>query len=333
MPGGGGNGLSGSFSFSSPPLVGQQNPFSFGGQEGGGVGTVFSSSASSSSSSSGASFWTGAGAFGGSGGAAAAAAAGAGAGAGGEDRKRTNTDLDIDDILGQITEKMHVLSTGQSGDMHVEMLNVFMEVLDVENAVAQFYLESAGWDIQVAVSLCMESLHVSRPQHHGHRGHSQKRRPMDYKPREVVIEGLPAGWTARVSRHSGDIYFVHNATNRSQSCVPPGFADADPPPEQAGDMQQDDGLGAGNGHNGLGGLGDGDFAASAAAAAMHEAEAYGGGGGGAGFEGGFEDGGYVGEGGEGGRGGNFGLNSGAGFDPLGAGAGGGGDAADEVDMV
>lgn len=132
---------------------------------------------------------------------------------------------------------------------------------------------------------------------------------MDYKPREVIIEGLPEGWSARVSRHTGDIYFVNNATNAMQSSVPPGFADADTPPEEVGDMQQDDGAGAAPAH------GNGD---AAAAATMHEAEAYGGGGGG---------------GAEGNGGASFGLDSAAGFDGLEGAPAGGGEASNEVDMA
>lgn len=49
-----------------------------------------------------------------------------------------------------------------------------------------------------------------------------------YRSREVIIEGLPAGWSARVSKHSGQIYFLEQASGKTQYCVPKGYADRDP---------------------------------------------------------------------------------------------------------
>lgn len=48
-----------------------------------------------------------------------------------------------------------------------------------------------------------------------------------FRPREVVIEGLPAGWSARVSKHSGQVYFVDQSTGKTQYSVPTGYADRD----------------------------------------------------------------------------------------------------------
>ena len=250
------------FSFSMPPSLQRQdtdsgsgplaNPFTFAGAHvhEGGTGTAAGSSSGGGGGDGGDfGYWAGddsgssnfsGGGFGFSGG---------GGGCSDGKKRGARSELDLDDILGQITEKMNGLTTGNnSGDMRVEMLTIFMEVLDVGNEMAQFYLDSAAWNIEVAVSLCMETLQshqLSRQSDMIGRQHAQhKRRSMDFKPREVVIEGLPSGWTARVSRHSGEIYFVNKITNQSQQHVPPGFADADPP-ESFGKMQEEDGSGCG----------------------------------------------------------------------------------------
>jgi len=46
-----------------------------------------------------------------------------------------------------------------------------------------------------------------------------------YRPRQVAIEGLPKEWTARVSKHTGQVYFIHVATGGTQYSVPTGYAD------------------------------------------------------------------------------------------------------------
>lgn len=46
-----------------------------------------------------------------------------------------------------------------------------------------------------------------------------------YRARTVTIQDLPSEWTARVSKHTGYVYFVHNATGATQYCVPTGYAD------------------------------------------------------------------------------------------------------------
>ena len=52
-----------------------------------------------------------------------------------------------------------------------------------------------------------------------------------YEPRVVVIEGLDPAWTARVSRRTGQVYFIHIESGATQLAVPPGFADATIPSE------------------------------------------------------------------------------------------------------
>lgn len=52
--------------------------------------------------------------------------------------------------------------------------------------------------------------------------------PVRYVARKIVIEGLPEGWCAIVSRSSGAVYFKHLESGHLQFEVPPGFADEQP---------------------------------------------------------------------------------------------------------
>ena len=75
-------------------------------------------------------------------------------------RRRRREDLssvgNVEDILGQITAKMDSLSTGTDSRQH--MFDAFVSVLSVEKAYAEFFLESAAWQLEVAVSLCLENM-------------------------------------------------------------------------------------------------------------------------------------------------------------------------------
>ena len=46
-----------------------------------------------------------------------------------------------------------------------------------------------------------------------------------FRSREVIIPDLTEGWTARVSRSTGQVFFIHLATGTTQFSVPPGYAD------------------------------------------------------------------------------------------------------------
>jgi len=147
---------------------------------------------------------------------------------------------DIDDIMSLITSKMDALSTTSEDVSKDEIIAIFMQVLECADGEAVFYLESTGWDIEMAVQLKFES---DDNQYYSKRGRTFGSRPFldpvfqetgnnKYIPRECNIEGLPDGWKAVVSRKTGTIYFVNEAFNIRQSQVPPGFADAviDQPP-------------------------------------------------------------------------------------------------------
>jgi len=62
----------------------------------------------------------------------------------------------IEDILALITGKMDSLSTGS--DSRQQMFDAFVSVLNVEKEYAEFFLESAAWQLDVAVSLCLENM-------------------------------------------------------------------------------------------------------------------------------------------------------------------------------
>ena len=148
---------------------------------------------------------------------------------------------DFDDIMSFITSKMDALSTTSEDVSKDEIIAIFMQVLECADGEAVFYLESTGWDIEMAVQLKFES---DDNQYYSKRGRTFGSRPFldpvfqetginnKYIPKECNIEGLPDGWKAVVSRKTGTIYFVNEAFNIRQSQVPPGFADAviDQPP-------------------------------------------------------------------------------------------------------
>ena len=119
---------------------------------------------------------------------------------------------------------MDNLSTTPSEEERKEQsILAFIEVLDVAEHDAQFYLESSAWDIQTAVLLWLEN----NPRGSSNIGSYFPRRQRDqWAARDVVIEGLDSEWKAKVSKHKGTIYFEHIPTGITQNHVPPGFADA-----------------------------------------------------------------------------------------------------------
>merc|ERR1711991_155684 len=138
---------------------------------------------------------------------------------------------------------MKELSTNTTKE---DMVLAFIQVLDIETHMAEFFLESAAWNIESAVGIYLESSQGSQsgPSFEASQFHldAQRKVPVapdfstkrartsfDGEPRylglDVFIHGLPEGWSAKVSRHTGEIYFVNNATGNTQFAVPPGFAD------------------------------------------------------------------------------------------------------------
>lgn len=165
-----------------------------------------------------------------------------------------------------------------------DMVLAFIQVLDIDTAMAEFFLESSGWDIEAAVSIYLENAGQSgvtgssssfvaaqfsagmgdkQAVHQGKRARAAERVPR-YLPLDVFIHGLPDGWAAKVSRHSGEIYFIHTATGHRQNAVPPGFADI-PQDQQDVTMRDekdeaDTGMVAGSPDNGSGMTGGFAFA-------------------------------------------------------------------------
>lgn len=136
-----------------------------------------------------------------------------------------------------VTMKMKSLSTTNSNE---EKVHIFISVLDINASSAEFFLESALWDLEAAVALYLESTgDNNRLITHGYnqwgnsddggkrskRGPSNFQMPNRYRSREVVVLDLPEGWGAKVSKTLGTVYFVHLESGHTQNEVPPGFAD------------------------------------------------------------------------------------------------------------
>lgn len=120
---------------------------------------------------------------------------------------------------------MNTLSTQDSNN---DKIAAFMSVLACAHSEAAFFLESADWSVEAAVSLWLESgvgatladnNKRSRSMLHGDEGRQQ------YARQRVYIEALPEEWSAWVSTTSGHIYFLHEESGHTQNSVPPGFAD------------------------------------------------------------------------------------------------------------
>ena len=172
-------------------------------------------------------------------------------GGGGGGGKRSKGEVDVDDILGQITSKMNSLTTAGGEMSHDDLLTIFMEVLDVDTTQADFYLESADFNIEVAVGLCMESMQnytfakhsemIARQQQQLYAKSRGVKPQQLYLPRDVEIAGLPPNWIAKVSRHTGEVYFINTETRATQKEVPPGYADLPAEAEEPSDDVHMDG--------------------------------------------------------------------------------------------
>lgn len=171
-----------------------------------------------------------------------------------------------------VTSRMKELSTETT---HEDMILAFIQVLDIDTNMAQFFLESSGWDIEAAVSIYLENAgglptgpNALVAQQHSveHQGKkSRTERVPRYIAVDVFIHGLPDGWAAKVSRHSGEIYFIHSATGHRQNAVPPGFADIpldqqDMSVQGEGEGQKEGGAAANTGTPGNGSGGQTAFA-------------------------------------------------------------------------
>eukprot|EP01032_Pedospumella_encystans_P026310 gene26310-29720_t len=168
---------------------------------------------------------------------------------GASDRKRSRRamadDGALDDIMGQITSKLTTLSTNELTEEN--SINAFVDVLNCSRQEAEFYLESSNWNVETAVMLWLENNPTSyssanhiygastyaempfyptmMPALANPSGFQRPRNQPKYRSRTVVIEDLPSEWTARVSKHTGYVYFVHTASGATQYSVPTGYAD------------------------------------------------------------------------------------------------------------
>lgn len=173
---------------------------------------------------------------------------------------------DLEEILGQITRKMTSLGVNLSNE---DKITAFISVLDIDSEYAQFFLESADWDIEAAVVVYLDSFREDGDinglgqiqavvQQQGNGGRTNKRNTTRavYSPRDVIIDGLPAGWMAKVHVKRGHVYFIHAESGYEQSEVPPGYADAILFDDSAGGSQSQTGgtQGSNNSNSEEGGL-------------------------------------------------------------------------------
>ena len=155
--------------------------------------------------------------------------------------KRTASGDDADDALSSILGKLGLGAGSTIASDREAAVTVLMEVLLLEHEPASFLLESAADDVAVAVSLHFDlsgggagkRSKVSTYETQLGSGASALGAPTStplvrarWARRQVEIAGLPDGWTAHVSRTSGNVYFRHVESQHVQNCVPPGFADA-----------------------------------------------------------------------------------------------------------
>jgi hypothetical protein len=149
-------------------------------------------------------------------------------------------------ILFAVTSKLTSLSTTEQ---HTEQdsIKAFTDVLNCSASEAQFYLESSNWNVETAVMLWLENNPTNsyasassfgypaggyayptfsvQNSNHANRSFNKPKATPLYRCKQVCISDLTEGWTARVSRSSGQVYFIHLATGTTQFSVPPGYAD------------------------------------------------------------------------------------------------------------
>lgn len=134
-------------------------------------------------------------------------------------------------------------------------IGAFIDVLKCSREEATFYLESSAWNIETAILLWIENnpspyqtynpwgfdpaAAASSYSQYNHAllntsssifsqptlATATSKHPTQWYSREVLIQDFPQDWSARVSRSSGQIDFVHLPTGRRQYSVPPGYAD------------------------------------------------------------------------------------------------------------
>jgi hypothetical protein len=135
-----------------------------------------------------------------------------------------------------VCAKISSLTTADSSNMdnnHDEMIMAFMSVLECSSQEASFFLESTVWNIEEAVTLYLDTQQRADmgKKHKVDYAYAAKAHhvpvAVEYKRKQVFIQGLPDGWSAWVSRLNGGVFFVHDATGHTQTAVPPGFADID----------------------------------------------------------------------------------------------------------
>ena len=128
---------------------------------------------------------------------------------------------------------MNTLSTQDTND---DKIAAFMSVLACAQGEAAFFLESAAWSVEAAVSLWLESgVGTLSSSYSSFFDNNKRIRKTDerngsinnpYHNRKLLIEGLPRDWSAWVNAGSGHVYFRHTQTGHTQSNVPPKFADS-----------------------------------------------------------------------------------------------------------
>lgn len=127
----------------------------------------------------------------------------------------TGMELGYDDILGQITSKLSTINMAERSD---EVVQAFISVLMCTVEEANFYLESAEWEIGNAISLYLDT------QQFRHRGHKRLQHPQ-YEPKQIIIEGLPSDWIASVHELHGSVVFTHIPSGNIQTEIPQPFYD------------------------------------------------------------------------------------------------------------
>lgn len=125
-----------------------------------------------------------------------------------------------------VCQKMNKLSTGMTEtQVREDKVAAFIQVLQCTREEATFYLDSAAWDIETAVVLVLDMFGTQREGTTATSNAKAWATKQTWRPIQVFIKGLDPAWAARVSRRTGQIYFLHLESGHTQSHVPDGFAD------------------------------------------------------------------------------------------------------------